>query len=62
MSSEMIEWGAFSGAITVVQAPRDIALHDLAALHREQMMSRLSELQPHDIGVGEMFVIGEDDA
>lgn len=59
MDSEMVEWGAFSGAITVVKAPRDIAMHDLAALHREQMMSRLTALEPHDIGVGEMFVIDD---
>lgn len=61
MSTELVEWGAFSGAITVVSAPRDIAPHDLAALHRAEMMKRLSELEPHDIGVGEMFVIGDDE-
>lgn len=59
MSSELVEWGGFSGVITVVFAPRDIEPHDLAALHRAEMMKRLSGLEEHDIGVGEMFLIGE---
>ena len=59
MSSELVEWGGFSGVITVVFAPGDIEPHDLAALHRAEMMKRLSELEEHDIGVGEMFLIGE---
>lgn len=61
--NEMVEWAGFAGIIVRVNAPAHAQPYAIADLCRDEMMSRLgvgATIAAHDIGVGEIFIVPEE--
>ena len=61
--TEVVEWAAFAGIIVRVNAPADSQPYAIADLCRDEMVSRLgvgAAITAHDIGVGEMFIVPQE--